>query len=108
MNTMNETSRVKLVKLLSGSKYQRLLSKESGTKNIKAGHVILQPAESIGTHSTGEREEVLVVLKGKGKAAINKETIDIESDNVLYIPPETQHDIKNTGPHILEYIFIVS
>lgn len=99
----------KLIKLESAEKYQRLFSKDSGTAGMKSGHVILQPGENIGEHSTGEREEALVILKGKGEAVIGKgEIFNIEKDTVLYIPPQTGHDIKNTGLEILEYIFIIS
>ncbi len=99
----------KLIKLESAEKYQKLFDRDSGTSGMKSGHVILQSGENIGEHSTGEREEALVILKGKGEAVIGKGGIfDIEKDTVLYIPPQTGHDIKNTGLEILEYIFIVS
>jgi len=101
--------KARLIKLESAEKYQKLFSKDSGTAGMKAGHVRLQPGENIGEHSTAEREEVLVILKGKGEAVIGKgEVFKIEKDAALYIPPKTGHDIKNTGLEILEYIFITS
>ncbi len=106
---MADSKKVRLVKLDSKERYQRLFSKDSGTCGMKSGHVILQPGEYVGEHTTGEREEAIVILKGKGEARINKKDIfDIEKDVVLYIAPETVHDIKNTGFEILEYIFITS
>jgi len=102
-------SRVKLVKLESKEKYQRLLSRDSDTSGIKVGHVILSSSENIGVHTTGEREEVIVILKGKGEASIGKnDVVNIKKNEVLYIPPQTEHDVKNTGSGILEYIFITS
>jgi len=103
------SSKVKLIKLDSAEKYQRLLSKELGTSGIKSGHVVLMPGENIGEHTTDEREEVIIVLKGNGEAIIGKDNIlKIENDIVLYIPPKTLHDIKNTGSDKLEYIFVTS
>ncbi len=99
----------RLIKLKSAEKYQKLFGRDSGTSGMKSGHVILQPGENIGEHSTGEREETLVILKGKGEAVIGKgEIFNIEEDTVLYIPPQTGHDIKNTSLEILEYVFIIS
>ncbi|NQV04211.1 MAG: cupin domain-containing protein [Candidatus Omnitrophica bacterium] len=106
---MADSKKVRLVKLDSKEKYQRLFSKDSGTCGMKSGHVVLQSGENVGEHTTGEREEAIVILKGKGEAVINKKDIfDIEKDIVLYIAPEMVHDIKNTGFEILEYIFITS
>lgn len=101
--------KAKLIKLESTEKYQRLFSKDSGTVGMKAGHVILKPGEDIGEHSTDEREEAVVILKGKGEAIVGKkESFNIEKNMALYIPPKTDHNIKNTGPGILEYIFVTS
>ncbi len=106
---MADSSKSKIVKLVSGSKYQRLFSPDSGTCGIKAGHVILEKKEEIGEHSTSGREEALIILKGKGQLIINKEDcLDFEDNTVLYVPPQTTHNVKNTGNRTLEYIFITS
>lgn len=106
---MADFQKPKIVKLVSGSKYQRLFSKDSGTCGIKSGHVILKEKEEIGEHSTNDLEEVLVILKGRGQLVINKkENLDFENNMVLYVPPGTIHNVKNTGKGILEYIFITS
>ena len=108
-NTLEDMKKAKIVKLESKEKYQRLFSKDSGTCGVKSGHVILKPGENIGVHSTNEREEVIVILKGKGEASSGGErTLKIEKNAVLYIPPSAEHDIKNTGKDVLEYIFITS
>ena len=99
----------KLVKLEFKERYQRLLSQDSDTSGLKVGHVTLASNENIGSHSTGDKEEVIVILKGKGEARIGKEKIiDIGENEVLYIPPKTEHDIKNKDSEILDYIFITS
>lgn len=106
---MNNPKSARLIKLESKEKYQRLLNNEFGTFGVKSGHIILKTGEKVGLHSTGEREEVIIVLKGKGEARINSDNIlKIEANSVLYIPPRTDHDIKNTGAEILEYIYVTS
>lgn len=106
---MADPIKAKILKLESDSKYQRLFNKDSGTCGLKSGHVILKKGEEIGEHSTNGLEEALVILKGKGALIINsEEEFDFEKNTVLYIPPDTVHNIKNTGNGILEYIFITS
>ena len=106
---MADLLKVKIVKLESGAKYQRLFNKDSGTGGMKSGHVILKEGEEIGEHSTNDLEEALVVLKGSGQLVVNSENaINFEADMVLCVPPGTIHNVKNTGRGILEYIFITS
>ncbi|MDP8229486.1 MAG: cupin domain-containing protein [Candidatus Gorgyraea atricola] len=106
---MAKNTQARLIKLESMEKYQRLFSKDSGTAGIKAGHVILQPGQSVGAHTTGEREEVIIVLKGNGEAKVGKDSIfKLEKDVVLYIPPRTDHDVKNNSSVELEYIFVTA
>ena len=106
---MTDLKEAKLIKLESKEKYQRLLSDKLGSHGIKAGHVALKPGEQIGEHSTDGKEEVIIILKGRGVAIIGKKNIlNIDKDVVLYIRPDINHDIKNTGSESLEYIFITS
>jgi len=106
---MPSSCKAKVIKLESTERYQRLLDKDSGSLGIKAGHVILKPGENVGEHTTAEREELVIILKGSGEAAIDRQDIlKIANNAILYIPPETTHDIKNTGSNNLEYIFLTS
>ena len=106
---MADFSKPKIVKLKSGSKYQRLFGKDSGTCGIKSGHVMLKKGEEIGEHSTNDLEEALIILKGRGRLIINREEgLNFENNTVLYVPPGIIHNVKNTGSGVLEYIFITS
>ncbi|MBU1061502.1 MAG: cupin domain-containing protein [Candidatus Omnitrophica bacterium] len=106
---MERSKNVKVVKLTCKEQYQRLLNRDSETYGIKSGHVILKPGDNIGRHATGEYEEVIIILKGKAELKLTGKKISKAGYNtVLYIPPQTYHDIKNIGAGILEYIFITS
>ncbi len=90
-------------------RYQRLISGPPDTTGIKSGCVVLQPGESVGEHVTEGKEEVIIVLKGQGCVICKDESpMNVEAGGVVYIPPETSHDVKNTGRDILQYIFVVS
>lgn len=100
---------VKIVKLKFDSRYQRLFNKDSCTLGIRAGHVLLKAGDDIGSHTTGALEEILIILKGKGELSAGKDSrLKIEEGSVLYIPPDTEHNVKNTGKTLLEYVFVTS
>jgi mannose-6-phosphate isomerase-like protein (cupin superfamily) len=93
--------------LAEGTEYQSLF-KSPKTCGMHAGWVYLKPSEECGQHSTHDREEMLVFLAGKGQAVIGDDkTLEVGQGKVLYIPPQTAHNIKNTADEPLSYIFCV-
>lgn len=87
----------------------RVLGGEPQTAGMKSGLVTLQPYTSVGEHNTGNREEILLILKGSGEAHVaGADPLSITSDMAVYIPPNHQHDIKNTGDTCLTYVYIVA
>lgn len=99
----------KLIDLESSSHFQRLLGGPPETVSMWAGLVTLKAGESVGSHSTKDHEEFIVILKGSGKARIKgQRSHTIKEGKVLYIPPHTEHDIINTGREALSYVFVVS
>jgi mannose-6-phosphate isomerase-like protein (cupin superfamily) len=98
-----------VVDLNDKCEFQRLLPGEPQTCGMKSGRVYLAPGESCGQHSTNDREELLVFLAGSGKAIIEDgDTFDVGLGKVAYIPPQTLHDIQNTGTEPLIYVYCVA
>ncbi len=76
---------------------------------MKSGLVTLQPGTSVGTHSTENREEMLIILSGTGELLIENEVCHVlHKDRIAYIPPFTQHNVRNIGIEVLKYIFVVT
>lgn len=100
----------KSIKFDAKEKYTRLFSTKSGNAlSLCSGHVVLKEGENIGEHNTGDSEEILIILEGKGELCINKsERLEFERDTALYIPPNTIHDVKNIGKGLLKYVFVTS
>ena len=75
------------------------------TEELKRGITIkLGYADVVLYNDNGEFN-----TQGKGEAVIdNKAVFKIQNGSCLYIPPETLHDVKNTGVRHLEYVFITS
>jgi len=79
------------------------------TSGMRSGFVRLKPGESVGWHTTGQHEEALVILHGRGEAQIDGRTgMPLASPMLAYIPPDTRHNVKNTGDTILEYVYVVA
>lgn len=92
-----------------GKKEQQLLGGPPQSVSMKSGLVTLAPGESVGKHSTGAHEEMLVVLEGRGKMVFDDESsLAIGGHSALYCPPETGHDVVNTGTGTLQYVYIVA
>jgi mannose-6-phosphate isomerase-like protein (cupin superfamily) len=102
--------RAPFIVALSGTqKYQRVLSGEPVTNGMKVGHVCLQPGEEIGTHSTEDREEALVILAGTAQIVCRDEPACLAvSSSVVYIPPRTEHNVSNAGSDMLRYVYVVA
>lgn len=93
----------------AGSGVLPLLSGPPETVTMKSGYVVLEPGRSVGRHSTEHHEEMLVVLEGQGEMVFHDgSTLKIEGGNALYCPPETQHDVRNTGGENLRYVYVVA
>jgi quercetin dioxygenase-like cupin family protein len=68
----------------------------------------LAPGQDIGSHTTGDHEEMIVILEGEGELeAAGMGRQKIASGQVAYNPPQTSHNVFNTGTDNLRYIYIV-
>jgi len=91
-----------------GIKYFELLNAENASK-MRAGHVTLKQGESIGEHSTGDYEEMLIIISGEGE--VEAEGVGrqkVTAGEIAYNPPNTKHNVINNGSKTMEYIFVVS
>ena len=89
--------------------YLEVLGGPPETVTMRSGSVVLAPGESVGKHTTGTFEELLVVFEGQGKMQITDgPALLLEAGSVAYCPPHTEHDVINTGSGRLRYLYIVA
>lgn len=94
---------------VKGAEYFRILSGPPESASMRSGLVILSPGKSVGVHSTENFEELVIVLEGRGEAQITgHDSLAIGGGNAVYFPPETEHNIVNTGVGILRYIYVAA
>lgn len=88
------------------TKHQLLLRGTPQTNGMRSGRVFLPPGRDCGEHSTESNEEMLVFLSGLGQAIIGKDKIlEVGKGKIIYIPPQTVHNIINNSDEPLCYIY---
>ncbi len=76
---------------------------------MKSGLEVLAPNQSVGKHSTGQHEELLIVLEGRGEMSFKDGSkLEVKANHAIYCPPDTEHDVTNTGRSILRYVYVVA
>jgi len=86
-----------------------LLKGAPQTSGMRGGSVKLNPGQSVGWHSTSGNEEALVILHGSGTANFEAHAdVALREKMLAYIPPETRHNVTNTGTETLEYVWVVA
>lgn len=89
--------------------YLEILSGAPQSAGMRAGVVTLRPGEAVGRHSTGAREEVILVLEGTGRVeVVGKEPLEVRAPMAAYMPPQQEHDVINTGTGRMRYIYVVA
>jgi len=93
----------------SGKPYLPLLEGPPATCGMRSGRVELRQGEEIGEHSTGNHEEVLVVIEGQGEVILEGQSpLAIRGGQEAYVPPRTRHNVRNTACLLLRYIYVVA
>ncbi|MHC4728420.1 MAG: cupin domain-containing protein [Planctomycetota bacterium] len=106
---MTSSQNVLVIDLNEKPENQRLLAGEPQTYGMRSGRVYLSPGQACGLHSTKDREELLVFLSGQGELIIGQNNrFQVGKGKVSYIPPQTDHDVKNTGSEPLVYVYGVA
>ena len=68
LKAQTEKPRAKTIQLDTDGKHSlQILVGPPETVTMKSGLVVLVPSKSVGKHSTGQHEELLVVLEGSGE-----------------------------------------
>ena len=106
---VNDKPAPKVIKIdMQGQDYVSLLAGPPESILLRSGAVALQPGKTVGKHNTAGYEELVIVLEGEGTMVLNNQQLNMKVGTVLYCPPETEHDVQNTGANVLKYIYVVA
>jgi mannose-6-phosphate isomerase-like protein (cupin superfamily) len=79
-----------------GIVHQTIASKALGARDIEIWRQSIAPQAETPVH-LHDCEEVVVVLQGSGRVMMDGKNIDFTANSTLLIPPDTLHQIINTG-----------
>ena len=93
----------------SGKDVTPVLAGPPESVKMRSGLVILAPGKSVGRHSTAQNEELLVVFEGQGEMSFKDGSeLPVKANSAVYCPPQTEHNVTNTGTGTLRYVYVVS
>jgi mannose-6-phosphate isomerase-like protein (cupin superfamily) len=93
----------------AATEYVPVLTGPPETITMRSGSVVLLPSKDVGKHSTGNNEEALVVFAGSGEMRMSSGvTLKLKPYVVAYCPPDTEHNVFNTGSEPLRYVYVVA
>ena len=109
-NAELDAPRPTVVALNSASReYVPVLDGPPRSYTMRAGLIELAPGKSVGRHSTERYEELVIVLEGRGEMLFaDGSKLPAVANSAVYCPPETEHDVVNTGTGALRYVYVVS
>ena len=83
--------------------------KTNDVKQISVWETTFPPGAGIPLHKHPYPvEELLYVLRGKGIETVGDEQREVEPGTAIFIPPEVEHRIENTGDEMLVLLVVVS
>ncbi len=95
--------------LSAAAEYQALLTGRPQTCGMRAGRMVLSNGGSNERHSTGAHEETLVILAGSGQVRFEgHDAIAVTAGEVVYIPPNTVHQVFADAGVELRYVYVVA
>ena len=49
------------------------------------------------------------MLEGQGEMSFKDGSrLDVKTNHAIYCPPETEHNVTNTGKNVLRYVYVVA
>ena len=67
------------------------------TEYCKVKQIIIKPGQAPSYQYHFKREEVWVVVKGKGQLRLDETITQVNTGQIIHVPFEAKHQIKNTS-----------
>jgi mannose-6-phosphate isomerase-like protein (cupin superfamily) len=81
---------------------------ELGSRNLSVTWVTVPGGAKQTLHSSGEAEQVYVVVRGRGTMSVAGDTQEVGEGDLILVPPATEHSIGNEGEAELACVSIQS
>ncbi len=81
-----------------------LAAGQFGSQNLAVTWVEGEPGSEQAVHSHQGREQVYVIVQGRGAMRVGDEVEEVGPGTLVMVPPETDHSIRNIGDDNLIYV----
>ena len=86
------------------SAYLLLAKGQFGSQNLAITWVDCPPGTQQPLHRHPELEQVYVIVRGRGTMLVGTDLEVVTSGTLVFIPPDTEHAIRNIGSELLSYV----
>ncbi len=80
--------------------------KDDTKARYSIAHAFIKPGHVSTPHKL-KSSEVFYYLEGEGEMVVGNESVKVEKDVAVYVPPNTVQYVKNTGSSNLTFLCIV-
>ena len=88
-----------------GSEIRELLAhRNSCIRKQSLAEARIPPGMSTTPHHHPQTEEIYFIIDGQGRMRIGDETCDVHVGDAIAIPPNSVHQITNTGDRVLRLL----
>jgi mannose-6-phosphate isomerase-like protein (cupin superfamily) len=74
------------------------------TNYCKVKEIVIKPGQAPSYQYHFKREEVWVVVQGSGELKLDEEITEVSTGQIIHVPLEAKHQIKNNGENDLVFI----
>ncbi len=85
-----------------------LASGQFGSENLAVTWVEGEPGSEQAVHSHESREQVYVIVQGRGAMRVGDELEEVGPGTAILVPPGASHSIRNIGEEKLIYVSATS
>ena len=85
-----------------------LAAGQFGSQNLAVTWVEGEPDSEQAVHSHEDREQVYVIVQGRGAMRVGDEVEEVGPGAAILVPPGTSHSIRNIGQEKLIYVSATS
>jgi mannose-6-phosphate isomerase-like protein (cupin superfamily) len=98
-----------LVNRRGGQTSHVLLAKgEFGSRRLTITWVECPPGSVQPVHRHEGAEQVYVIVTGRGRMIVGKAEQEVSRGTLVFVPPSTDHAIKNEGQEVLTFVSATS
>lgn len=83
-----------------------MIGKKEGAENFAFRYYELTPG-SRSKKETHNHDHGILVIQGNGEVLLDQRYVPISQGDIIYIPPDTQHELVNSGGRPLGFLCVI-